>query len=198
MGTFKIGVDDAGLQRKLNALQAAADDRVGLYQAIGSALRTRIQLCFKLGIDPWGNPWRPIKFRAPAGSNDKRGRFKPTKKGAGQIAANASGKAGQPLVNTGAFRNSITSKPDAQGVTIGTNKVQARVHQFGAVIGPKGGGRLVFPGPNGAIVFAKTVTIPARPYLPLRRNDLVELPPSWSAIVRDRIRAHLLRGIDKK
>lgn len=197
MANIKIGIDDDGLQRKLNALEAAVTNKAPLYAAIGAALRTRIMLCFKLGIDPWGTPWRAIRFRAPAGKADARGKFKPTKRGAGQIQANRSGSAGQPLVDTGALRSSIAVKADGQGVTVGTNKVQAPVHQFGATIRPKSVGRLVFQGPNGAVVFAKKVTIPARPFMPLRREGVVELPPVWAATVRERIRAHLLNAVDK-
>ena len=197
MASIKINIHDGGLQRKLNALEAAATNKTPLYAAIGAALRTRILLCFKLGIDPWGTPWRAIRFRAPAGSNDKRGRFRPSEKGRGQIEANRSGSAGKPLVDTGALRSSIAVKADGQGVTVGTNKVQAPVHQFGATIRPKSAGRLAFPGPNGMVIFAKKVTIPARPFMPLRRDGVVELPPAWAAIVRERIRAHLLNAVDK-
>lgn len=197
MANIKIGIDDGGLQRKLNALQEAATNKAPLYAAIGAALRTRILLCFKLGIDPWGTPWRAIRFRAPAGKKDAKGRFKASKKGRGQMQGNASGKAGQPLVDSGKLSESITVKADGQGVTVGTNKIQARVQQFGATIVPKNGKTLAFPGPNGMVVFSKKVTIPARPYLPLRRSGVVELPPAWAANVRDRIRAHLLNAVDK-
>lgn len=197
MASIKISIDDDGLQRKLNALEAAATNKTPLYAAIGAALRTRILLCFKLGIDPWGTPWRAIRFRAPAGKKDAKGKFKPTKRGAGQVQANSSGSAGKPLVDSGDLSASVSVKSDGQGVTVGTNKISAPVHQFGATIRPKTAKTLAFPGPNGMVVFAKKVTIPARPYLPLRRSGVVELPPVWAAIVRERIRAHLLNAVDK-
>lgn len=197
MATIKFELNDRRAQAKLKALESAVANKAPLYAAIGAALRTRILLCFKLGIDPWGNKWRPIKFRAPAGRADAKGRFKLSKKGAGQQQANSTGSAGQPLVDTGDLRGSISVRSDGQGVTVGTNKISARVHQFGATIRPKTGTTLAFPGPNGPIVFAKKVTIPARPYLPLRRADVVELPPAWSQLAVARIKAHLTEQLEK-
>lgn len=168
MANIKIDIDDGGLQRKLNALQAAATNKTPLYTAIGVALSSRIRLCFKLGIDPWGNPWAALKMRK-----------------------------GQPLRDTGRLQRSITSRADGQGVTVGTNVTYAPVQQFGATIAPKKAKRLVFPGPSGKLIFAKKVVIPSRKFLPLRRDGVVELPPSWAAIVRGRIRAYLLNAANK-
>jgi phage gpG-like protein len=51
---------------------------------------------------------------------------------------------------------------------VGVNAIYGAVHQFGAVIRPKQpGGRLAFP-MGGKTVFAKSVRIPARPFLPFQ------------------------------
>lgn len=197
MASITFTLNDKRAQAKLDALDAAASNKAPMYAAIGAALRTRILLCFKLGIDPWGTPWRAIRFRAPAGKKDAKGKFKPTKRGAGQMQANSSGSAGKPLVDSGDLRASISVKSDGQGVTVGTNKISAPVHQFGATIRPKTAKTLAFPGPNGMVVFAKKVTIPARPFLPLRRSGVVELPPAWSQLAVARIRAHLVEQLEK-
>lgn len=197
MASITFTLNDKRAQAKLAALDAAASNKAPMYAAIGAALRTRIRLCFQLGIDPWGTPWRAIRFRAPAGKKDAKGKFKPSKKGRSQMQGNASGKAGQPLVDSGELRESITVKADGQGVTVGTNKIQARVQQFGATIVPKNGKTLAFPGPNGMVVFAKKVTIPARRYLPMRRIDVVELPPAWSQLAIARVRSHLVDQLEK-
>jgi len=49
-------------------------------------------------------------------------------------------------------------------VKIGTNKVYGAIHQFGGTIKPKAGKFLVFR-LGGRTVFARSVTIPARPFL---------------------------------
>jgi phage gpG-like protein len=183
--TFKI--DDSRAEAKIAVWQAAARDMRSVYATIGRVLVNRIRLCFAFGVDPWGKPWLPIKWRAPRVSS-ATGRL--TKYGRAQAQANATGKAGQPLVNTGALRSSITQRATAEGVTVGTNKLQAPVHQFGATIGPRNAKRLAFPGPNGAIVFAKRVTIQARPFLPMRRGGDVALPTPWAIDVVRALRAH--------
>jgi phage gpG-like protein len=48
---------------------------------------------------------------------------------------------------------------------IGTDVIYARIHEKGGVITPVHADKLVFPGRDGNLVFADSVTIPARPYL---------------------------------
>jgi len=206
----KIGikVDDAKASDKLAILEAAAANPQPLYATIGTALVNRIRLCFKMGVDPWGSPWQKIKFRAPAiqrvmgkdgnykAKRDAAGNLVHTKKGVAQLAANAAGNAGQPLRDTGALQRSISSSATADHVAVGTNLKYARIHQFGGVIRPKNKKMLAFPGPTGAIVFAKKVTIPARPYMPLRRASTeVALPPAWSLLITNAIKAHLNKAV---
>ena len=162
MGKIVFRIDDSKATAKLKLLQSAIDNPQPVYATVGRVLVNRIRLCFKLGIDPWGSPWLALKFRK-----------------------------GQPLRDTGRMNRSIVSKVDATGVTVGTNLIYAPVHQFGATIVPKNKPRLVFPGPNGKLIFAKKVVIPARPFMPLRRGaDSVQLPPDWSARVTAALKAH--------
>ena len=55
-------------------------------------------------------------------------------------------------------------------VVIGSNKIYAAVHQFGATITPKSGQYLTF-WMGGRLVKARSVTIPARPYLGISDDD---------------------------
>lgn len=51
-------------------------------------------------------------------------------------------------------------------VILGTNKVYARIHEFGGVISPGAKGFLAWKGPDGKYIFTqKPVKIPARPYM---------------------------------
>lgn len=159
---IKFEVSDAGARKKLKALVSATGDMQPVFVTVGRVIANRIRLCFKLGVDPWSSPWAALKIRK-----------------------------GQPLRDTGRLNRSITSNPDKTGVTIGTNVKHAAVHQFGATIMAKPGKRLVFPGPGGALVFAKKVTIPARPFMPLKKGaNVVALPPAWSADVTRALRAY--------
>ena len=162
--TFSLEILDGGLKAKLAKLQAAADDKTEVFGRVGAAVLSKVQLGFKTGTDPWGNAWAPLKLRK-----------------------------GQPLRDTGRLNRSIRSKPDADGVTIGTNLIYARVHQYGATIVPVKAKRLAFQGPAGPI-FAKKVVVPARPYLPLKGGS-VDLPDTWRAAVVSRLKAHFKAAV---
>jgi phage virion morphogenesis protein len=151
MITIDVQVTDAGASRKLQELIDRGADLTPVYATIGRVLVNRIRLGFKMGTSPYGNAWAKLKIRR-----------------------------GEPLRDTGRLQRSITARADASGVVIGTNLKQAPVHQFGATINAKPGRRLVFPGPGGRLIFAKRVTIPARPFMPLVSRNKVELPPDWA------------------
>jgi phage gpG-like protein len=128
-------------------------------EAFARVLRTRIQLGFRQGKSPKGTSWAPLKVR----------------------------KGGQPLRNTGRLYGSIQVRRDgAGGIVVGSNlKIPGSgnslgaVHQFGMTIKPKTKPFLVFPGMGKALIFARQVTIPARPFMPLDAAGAVALPPSW-------------------
>lgn len=168
MARIRFEIQDTGVTAKLAALAAATDNMQPAYAAVGKVLVNRIRLCFKLGIDPWGNPWQALKMRK-----------------------------GQPLRDTGRLNRSIVSSVDATGVTVGTNVKYAPAHQFGATIEPKNKPRLVFKGPGGKLIFAKKAVIPARPFMPLRRDaGVVALPPDWSARATAALKTYFLKRID--
>lgn len=68
------------------------------------------------------------------------------------------------LFKSGALDDSIRHIVGGSDVEVGSNLIYAGVHQEGATIVPKNGNVLVF-GAGGETIFAKKVTIPARPYL---------------------------------
>lgn len=59
-------------------------------------------------------------------------------------------------------------------VEVGNNVVYGAIHQFGGTIKPKSAPALVFS-LGGATVFAQEVTIPARPYLGVSKEDEQEI-----------------------
>lgn len=154
-------VDNRAIAGKLKALEKATGNLAGAYAVIGARIVAKIRLCFRLGIDPWGSPWLALKLRK-----------------------------GQPLRDTRRLMSSVVANPDSSGVSIGTNLLYAPVHQFGATIVPKKAKRLVFPGPNGQLIFAKKVVIPARPFMPIKGDGTVDLPPKWRADVVGALRAY--------
>lgn len=77
---------------------------------------------------------------------------------------------GQTLTLSGLLRRSITNTSDDETAVIGTNRIYAGIHQFGGVITAKKSKYLRFK-INGREVFAKSVVIPARPFLGVSETD---------------------------
>ena len=85
-------------------------------------------------------------------------------------------RAGTPILKqTGRnLLDSIASSSDEESATWGATWEYAHVHQEGAVIEPKTAKVLVFQGPNGK-VFARRVTVPARPFIGLSDENRAEM-----------------------
>lgn len=95
----------------------------------------------------------------------------------------ASSESGQTLTDSARLRKSIDYAATPNKVMVGSNVVYARIHQLGGVIKPKGKA-LKFPGKDGNPVFAKQVTIPARPYLGVSKADLEEVKATIAAFMK--------------
>jgi phage gpG-like protein len=125
---------------------------------LGRVIVNRIKLGFRSGIDPYGLPWLAPVLRK-----------------------------GQPLVDTGRLRSSISSRVIGQEVEVGTNLIYAPIHQFGGLITAKNAPYLVFPYGGSAAGSApqgylrkKSVYIPQRRFFPINSAGQVELPGPWA------------------
>lgn len=190
MAKVNITVLADQVQARIKELQAAGSNMSQAWRAAGISIVNRIRLGFRMGRDPWGNTWQPIKWRAPRIS--AKGGI--TKAGRRQRQANFAGTPGQPLVDTGRLRRSIVERAQPNSVTVGTNLIYARVHQFGARIKAKKGPFLVFAGPDGAPLFVRQVTIPARPFMPINQAGQPSLPATWAANIIRTLAAHFKLG----
>jgi len=130
------------------ALAARADDPRGLFDRIGASLVVSTQQRFEAGREPDGSPWPP--------------------------SVRALAESGQTLVQTGRLVQSLTHIPSEGQVEVGTNVLYAAIHQFGGTITAQPGKRLAFQ-VGGQKVFAKKVTIPARPFLGIDQDDEAEI-----------------------
>jgi phage virion morphogenesis protein len=152
-----IRVELAGKDATLASLRAAAaqaDDPRGLWDNVGAALTLSTQMRFERGEAPDGSVW-PASIRATL-------------------------QGGQTLIDSARLMQSITWNADARGVEVGTNVLHAAIHQFGGTIRPVTKKALRFR-IGDRWVMASEVTIPARPFLGLDRDDEVEL----EALARD-------------
>jgi phage virion morphogenesis protein len=74
------------------------------------------------------------------------------------------------LTESGRLRDSINARATSDEVRVGTNVVYGAIHQLGGTIKPKNGEALVFR-MGDRVIFAKSVTLPARPYLGISSED---------------------------
>lgn len=148
--TLSTSVDATEAARAFASLRSLMADTTPIMKAIGVGLVRDTQDRFMDAVDPDGKPWQPL---SPG--------YAPIKKGPGILRA-----AGM----RGGLMGSITSRATADTVEVGTNKIYGAVHQFGATIVPKNASHLVFE-MAGGLVKAKSVTIPARPYLGIGPTD---------------------------
>lgn len=139
---------DTRAELALGRLAHAVEDRASLLYVLGEYLESATIERFTREEAPDGQAWSE------------------------SIRAREEG--GKTLSDQGLLKGSITHNVRGDTIEVGTNLIYAGVHQFGATIRPKKGQYLKFFLPGG-LVFAKEVTIPARPYLGISAEDQTEL-----------------------
>ncbi len=139
--------DTARLQALVRSMRGVSRSawRIRLMKLLSQEAVSLAQECFAESKDPYGNPWPPLKVRQ-----------------------------GQPLLDTGRLRNSISGRPNgAVSFVVGTNVKYARLQNFGGTITAKKAKYLKFR-VGSRWVSKKSVTIPARPFFPTQA-----LPKVW-------------------
>jgi phage virion morphogenesis protein len=142
--TLTVSLTGDDLDARFARLAALAAETTPIMKAIGAGIRDTTQARFDRAQDPEGTPW---KGWSPA--------YAKVTRSSGLLRASAM---------RGGLMGSITFQANAHSVRVGSNKVYAAVHQFGATIVPRRGRFLIFR-LGARVVFAKKVTLPARPYL---------------------------------
>lgn len=155
--SIKLTGKDTAL-RVLSAAERRAGNARGLYENIGASLVTSTQRRFETGIAPDGSPWPP------------------------SMRALATG--GKTLIDTARLMQSITYRATNSGVEVGTNVIYAAIHQLGGDINQAARQQVIhfFAKANKKATFAqkvsvgaRTVRMPARPFLGVDRDDEREI-----------------------
>lgn len=178
---MQIEIRDEDLKKELRRLMAASGGESAVKKAVTDIAR-RVKDSMGKGRTPWGEPFKPL---AKLTVNARfRGGSRYTKRNAttSKFYRHMTGNH-VPLNDT---RTHIYSRINGVargnqgfvGITDSANAKIGRVHQFGATIKAKRAKYLVIPVGNG-FRLRKEVTIPARPFLPIRPNGAVELPREW-------------------
>lgn len=147
---------DTELKAALAALQGAPKKALA---PIGVALVKGAHRRFRAGVDPEGRAWAKL---LPA--------YAAIKRGPGILRA------------SGALMASISSQVGSDEVRSGTNRIYARIQQFGGVIVPKNARYLRFRLASGFIRASK-VKIPSRAYMGIDREDEQEIGDVVAAVL---------------
>lgn len=162
-----VKLDDKVILTALGRLGDVGLVSNGLMRAIGVGLVANTQERFDKAVDPEGKPWKALN---PA--------YAALKRGPGILR-----EAGM----RGGLEGSITFQVSGTSVEVGSNKVYAAVHQFGAVIKAKNAKALVFR-MGSSLVRVKSVTIPARPYLGFSEADRVTVLEAIDVAIKRTLR----------
>lgn len=149
-----------------------------LSKALAADAQRLTLLGFRNSVDPYGNPWQPLKHRK-----------------------------GKPLIDTNQMRGSVSAQSTGNGFQLRIGTVYAAVHQYGAHIAPHSRirGSVMWHNPKtGKLVarstklklvhetkakpatFGKGITIPARPMIPDKNKGL---GPIWTKSFARRVNA---------
>lgn len=148
--TVNARLEDPQVRAAFARWQRLGADPQPLLRAIGVGLVENTHQRFEAARDPEGNPWDPLSVA-----------YAPLKRGAGILRESAM---------RGGLMGSITFDVAGDEVAVGSNKIYAGVHQFGATIRAKNGPFLMFRLAYGW-VRREQVEIPARPYLGIGPED---------------------------
>ncbi|MFZ3140701.1 phage virion morphogenesis protein [Polaromonas sp.] len=173
MTTFTVTVNDQGVQAVLAKLSARMSNLAPVLQVIGDDIAERAKRRFETSSGPDGHPWLP---NSAATLNAWAGRLgKSHRKKNGELNAKGKNALGgkKPLIGeSGDLRRQIGANAGASSVTIFSTPAYAAIQQFG---GQAGRGH--------------KVTIPARPFLPVRLDGTLyrNCPPSTHIEIQDSV-----------
>lgn len=137
-------------------------------------LRSAIRQYIALG----NNPQVLMEDLAVIGENTTRERFRTQLDPQGarwKPSLRAQIRGGRTLTQDGHLGDSITHRSDSKKAEWGTNMVYAPVHQFGARIRAKNGGKLRFRLANGGFATVDEVQVPQRAFLGISANDEADM-----------------------
>lgn len=169
---INVAADIGAARAVLARAKELATHPLGLMQDAATLLENSTRERFRTSRGPGGIPWPPSGRQRFAGQPSKGG-----------VGPNPGGRT---LVDRGNLLASVTSIASQDRAEVGIiaktpSAKFAYVHQFGATIRPKKGPFLVFTAPSGHKVFARSVTIPARPFIGVDEEDRRDLLEAWTA-----------------
>ncbi|TCS69762.1 phage virion morphogenesis protein [Sulfuritortus calidifontis] len=149
---IEITLDDRALRAALDRLRSRVEDTGPAMHDIGQTLMERARRRFATSTGPDGQAWEP---NAPATIAAYLGRYGGSYKKDGSLskrgAARAAGK--KPLIGESKQLQNIHYAAGRDWAEVGSSRIYAAIHQLGGQAGR-----------------GKSVTIPARPFLPVTQD----------------------------
>ncbi len=163
-GLDEINARLGTLSRELSDMQPTLDE-------IGNELADITDESFENQKTPWGEAWAPNSQATLDSYKEKKGKGKSAKAKAALTADKLI------LIDSGLLRSSVTHEATKDSVTLTAGKVYARIHQLGGEAGR-----------------GKSVSLPARPYMPLKDEKLDD---GTQKVVNDMIMQRLIEAVAK-
>ena len=179
MSNFTITVQDTEVTALLQRLRNAVGNMQPIMQDIGEGIMERTKQRFVTSTAPDGGKWLPNAKSTYSTLAHRLGKSSLTKDGKvnGKGATNLSNK--KPLIGESkSLMREFHVSANSNSVTVGNSMIYAAIHQFGGQAGRRG-----------------KVTIPARPFLPITKNQ--ELYDVERQIVAGELSGFLKRLLEK-
>lgn len=148
MTQINISIDSGLTQSQLDKVAADLSNLAPVFGAIGEYMLGRTRKRFDSETDPDGANWAPLAT-ATIASKQRRQKSGNNRNGGSRARTNAAPTA--ILKDTFLLRDTISYRPTSTSVAIGTNQKYGKFHQYG------------------------TKRMPARPFLGVNTEDLVEI-----------------------
>jgi len=178
MSAFTVEVADQQAIAALKTLAARAQNPASLFHAIAEGITERTKHRFDTSKGPDGAAWKPNSDATLDMLSARLAGSKSNRKKDGSLNAKGSRALAnkKPLIDSGFLRQQIVPSSTATSLSVTATALYAAIHQFGGKAGR-----------------GLTVTIPARPFLPVRQDG--SLYPQESELILGEINAFLMEGL---
>lgn len=172
MAEFIIKVQDEQVQAALRVLQERVSNANGILSGLGEDMVERTKRRFETSTGPDGVTWRKNSDVTLGILSDRLGKSYRKKSGALNSKGETRMAGKKPLIDTGYLRRQIIWQATADTLTVGATPLYAAIQQFGGQAGRN-----------------RKVTIPARPFLPVRSDGT--LYPQEQALILDALNEYI-------
>jgi phage gpG-like protein len=178
MTAFTVEVLDQQARAALKTLAARIHNPAAVMHTIAEGITERTKHRFDTGKGPDGQAWKPNSAATLGMLSAKLAGSKSNRKKDGSLNAKGSRALAnkKPLIESGFLRQQIVPSSTATSLSVTATALYAAIHQFGGKAGR-----------------GLSVTIPARPFLPIHQDG--SLYPQESELILGEINAFLMEGL---